>query len=149
MSENIKQGEPAQILETDIVFECPFCSKSLAIDYHGAGLTIPCTDCGELVEVPIPEGMDMSDLDSSESDMEVRIINIRKILKETESKLTNIKNNNDSLMLKNVQLERQKAVYLSKITPLMKRLDILSENLGEVIEIMNIIGGNAEVLEEE
>jgi transcription elongation factor Elf1 len=149
MSENIKQVESDQILETDIVFECPHCSKSLAIDYHGAGLTIPCNDCNELVEVPIPEGMDMSDLDSSESDMEVRIINLRKVLKETESKLTNIKNNNDALMLKNGKLERQKAVYLSKITPLMQRLDILSENLSEVIEIMNIIAGNAEVLEEE
>ncbi|MDA3800531.1 MAG: hypothetical protein PF692_15845 [Kiritimatiellae bacterium] len=148
MSEEIKQVDD-QILETDIVFDCPHCLKSLAIDYHGAGLTIPCTDCNELVVVPIPDGMDMSDLDSSDSDLEVRLINLRNILKETESKMTNYKNKIENLQELNSQLERQKAVYLSKIVPLMKRLDILSENLSEVIEIMNIIAGNAEVLEEE
>jgi hypothetical protein len=148
MSEEIKQVDD-QILETDIVFDCPHSLKSLAIDYHGAGLTIPCTDCNELVVVPIPDGMDMSDLDSSDSDLEVRLINLRNILKETESKMTNYKNKIENLQELNSQLERQKAVYLSKIVPLMKRLDILSENLSEVIEIMNIIAGNAEVLEEE
>ncbi len=149
MSENIKEAASEEILETDIVFECPHCLKSMAIDYHGAGLTIPCIDCKELVEVPIPEGMDMSDLDSSESDLEVRLINLRKILKDTESKMTDLKNSNDKLIDKNSKLERQKAIYLSKITPLMKRLDILSENLSEVIEIMNIIAGSSEVLDDE
>jgi transcription elongation factor Elf1 len=149
MSENIKEVASEEILETDIVFECPHCSKSMAIDYHGAGLTIPCIDCKELVEVPIPDGMDMSDLDSSESDLEVRLINLRKILKDTESKMTDLKDSNEKLLDKNSKLERQKAIYLSKITPLMNRLDILSENLSEVIEIMNIIAGSAEVVEDE
>ena len=149
MSENIKEVETEEILETDIVFECPHCLKSMAIDYHGAGLTIPCTDCKELVEVPIPDGMDMSDLDSSESDLEVRLINLRKILKVTEGKITNLQNSNDELLSKNAQLERQKDVYLSKITPLMQRLDVLFENLSEVIEIMNIIVGSADVLEDD
>lgn len=137
-----------QILETDIVFECPHCGKSLAIDYHGAGLTIPCTDCKELVEVPIPKGMDMSDLDSSESDLEIRLMNLRNILKDTEKKMKDMKLQNDQLREQNAQFERQHSVYLSKIAPLMKRLDILSENLSEVIEIMNIIAGDAEILEE-
>ena len=50
--------ESSEVKETDIVFDCPHCGKSLAIDYRGAGLTIPCTDCGNYVEVPIPDGMD-------------------------------------------------------------------------------------------
>lgn len=149
MSEKVKEVESDEILETDIVFECPHCLKSLAIDYHGAGLTIPCTDCKGLVEVPIPEGMDMSDLDSSQSDLEVRLINLRKILKDTEGRMINLKNSNEELLAKNSQLLRQRDVYLSKITPLMKRLDILSENLSEVIEIMNIIAGGAETLQGE
>ncbi|MBU4198947.1 MAG: hypothetical protein KKG09_07465 [Verrucomicrobia bacterium] len=49
--------------ENDIVFDCPHCDKSLAIDYRGAGLAIHCPDCGEEIEVPIPEGVDITDID--------------------------------------------------------------------------------------
>ena len=75
-----RADEPAEIKETDIVFDCPHCSKSLAIDYRGAGLTIPCTDCGKNVQVPIPEGMEITDIDSSEEEQEVRILNLRRSL---------------------------------------------------------------------
>jgi hypothetical protein len=37
---------------TDIIFDCPFCGKSLAIDQRGAGLMVPCSDCGRNVQVP-------------------------------------------------------------------------------------------------
>ncbi len=74
------------IRETDIVFDCPNCGKSLAIDYRGAGLNIECTDCGEEVTVPIPEGMELSDLDSTPEEQEVRILNLRKLLADSEAR---------------------------------------------------------------
>ena len=77
-------NETAEIKETDIVFDCPHCGKSLAIDYRGAGLTIPCTDCGQEVEVPIPEGMELTDIDSSDEEQEVRILNLRRSLAAAE-----------------------------------------------------------------
>lgn len=40
------------ITENDIVFECPYCGKSMAIDKRGMGLTIECPDCAGLVRVP-------------------------------------------------------------------------------------------------
>lgn len=55
--------EEAEIRDTDIVFDCPHCGKNLVIDYRGAGLQINCSDCGNSVLVPIPDGMDISDLD--------------------------------------------------------------------------------------
>lgn len=76
--------EIGNIKETDIVFDCPHCGKSLAIDYRGAGLTIPCTDCGKEVEVPIPEGMELTDIDSSDEEQEVRILNLRRSLAAAE-----------------------------------------------------------------
>ncbi len=42
----------AEIRQTDIVFECPSCGKSLAVDEKGAGLVITCPDCGAQVVVP-------------------------------------------------------------------------------------------------
>lgn len=36
----------------DIIFDCPHCGKSLAIDPRGAGLIIACPDCHQNVTVP-------------------------------------------------------------------------------------------------
>ena len=55
--------EEADIRDTDIVFDCPHCGKNLVIDYRGAGLQISCSECGETVLVPIPDGMELTDLD--------------------------------------------------------------------------------------
>jgi len=47
--------ENTGISERDVVFECPSCAKSLAIDRRGAGLTISCPQCSEPVRVPMPQ----------------------------------------------------------------------------------------------
>ncbi|MDO9542827.1 MAG: hypothetical protein Q7J98_10960 [Kiritimatiellia bacterium] len=47
----------------DILFECGQCGKSLSIDCRGAGLNIPCPHCDSELEVPIPEGFDLAELD--------------------------------------------------------------------------------------
>lgn len=46
-----------EIPETDIVFDCFYCGKSLSIDRKGAGLMITCPDCGKRIQVPEGEGM--------------------------------------------------------------------------------------------
>jgi predicted RNA-binding Zn-ribbon protein involved in translation (DUF1610 family) len=58
-----QSAEGADIRDTDIVFDCPHCGKTLVIDYRGAGLQINCSECGESVLVPIPSGMELNDLD--------------------------------------------------------------------------------------
>ena len=58
-----QNAEEADIRDTDIVFDCPHCGKNLVIDYRGAGLQINCSECGEPVLVPIPDGMELNDLD--------------------------------------------------------------------------------------
>ena len=53
--------DPTQIIDTsevregDILFDCPFCGKNLAIEAAGAGLMVPCVGCGKAVQVPIPD----------------------------------------------------------------------------------------------
>jgi len=52
---------PTQIIDTsevregDILFDCPYCGKNLAIEAAGAGLMVPCVGCGKPVQVPIPD----------------------------------------------------------------------------------------------
>ena len=58
--------EPESAVEIgpeDIVFNCPKCGKSLTIDVRGAGLMVPCPDCG--TQVMVPTGAD--DADSGEA----------------------------------------------------------------------------------
>jgi hypothetical protein len=40
------------LTESDIVFECPHCGKSLAIEDRGAGMIVTCPDCRARVQVP-------------------------------------------------------------------------------------------------
>lgn len=58
MSEN-DIGDRSEVVgeyqEGDIIFDCPECQKSIAIDPRGAGLMITCPDCRERVQVPFPE----------------------------------------------------------------------------------------------
>ena len=44
------------IREGDILFDCPYCGKNMAIEAAGAGLMVPCANCGKPVQVPIPDG---------------------------------------------------------------------------------------------
>lgn len=108
--------ESTDIKETDIVFDCPHCGKSLAIDYRGAGLTIPCTDCGNHVEVPIPEGMDIVDIDSTEEEQEIRIRNLRKSLAAAENRISELEEELDSVISRREALEaaRSHALELQK-----------------------------------
>jgi len=38
----------------DIIFECPHCGKSMAIDHRGSGMVVVCPDCRAHVQVPGP-----------------------------------------------------------------------------------------------
>ncbi len=81
------EDQETEIRDTDILFECPQCGKSMVVDYRGAGLTIPCVDCKQPVEIPIPEGMDVTDLDSSTEDQGVRVIQMRELLADAQRKI--------------------------------------------------------------
>lgn len=48
-------NDTTEIREGDIVFECPDCGKSMAIEAAGAGLMVPCVTCNRQVQVPIPD----------------------------------------------------------------------------------------------
>ena len=55
----------ADIQPGDIIFECPTCGKSLAIDPRGAGFTVTCPDCNAQVQVPTSDedAVDISNIE--------------------------------------------------------------------------------------
>lgn len=121
-----------EIRPTDIVFGCPHCGKSLAIDYRGAGLTIPCTDCGQTVEVPIPEGMEMTDIDSSEGEQEIRIRNLRKSLTAAETRISQLENQIDGLTESHERLKRTYGQVSGRFSAILAQVAVIRRSMAEI-----------------
>ena len=83
--------EEEEIRDTDIVFDCPHCGKSLVIDYRGAGLQINCSECGETVLVPIPDGMELTDLDLDPGEILKQLFATRRNYQKAELKIQALK----------------------------------------------------------
>lgn len=89
MAEEIQ--EEVEIRDTDISFDCPHCGKNLVIDYRGAGLQINCTECGEAVLVPIPEGMELGDLDLEPGEILKQLFATRRNFQKAEMQVQQLK----------------------------------------------------------
>ena len=83
--------DEAEIRDTDIVFDCPHCGKSLVIDYRGAGLQIDCSTCGASVLVPIPDGMQLSDLDLDSGEILKQLFATRRNYQKAEQQVQSLK----------------------------------------------------------
>ena len=86
-----ENGDDAEIRDTDIVFDCPHCGKNLVIDYRGAGLQINCSECGESVLVPIPDGMELNDLDLDQGEILKQLFATRRNYQKAELKVQELK----------------------------------------------------------
>jgi transcription elongation factor Elf1 len=111
------------IKDTDIVFDCDHCDKSLAIDYRGAGLTIQCSDCGSDVAVPIPEGMELADIDNSDEEQEVQILNLRRSLTLSEDKVAHLEAEIEELGQRRELLEKSRTGNLFVFGKLAEQMD--------------------------
>ena len=121
-----------EIKDTDIIFDCPHCGKSLAIDYRGAGLTIPCSDCGKMVEVPIPEGMEITDIDSTEEEQEIQILNLRRLLSVAEKKNLHLEEEISELRERREVLEHEHSQSIARSTRLRTNVTSLQAALKAV-----------------
>jgi len=86
-----ESDDGAEIRDTDIVFDCPHCGKNLVIDYRGAGLQISCTECGKDVLVPIPDGMELADLDLDSGEILKQLFATRRNFQKAELEIQSLK----------------------------------------------------------
>ena len=80
-----------EIRDTDIAFDCPQCGKNLVIDYRGAGLQINCSSCGEAALVPIPDGMELHDLDLDPGEILKQLFATRRNYQKAELRIQELK----------------------------------------------------------
>lgn len=131
----------SDIKETDIVFDCPNCGKSLAIDYRGAGLTIKCSDCGSDVQVPIPDGMEIEDLDSPSEDQEIRIIQLRRSLMNAQDRIGILENAVEDLMQRRDALERDRAEQTLKLGGILEKVGLIEVSLKDAFKSLEGVAG--------
>lgn len=86
-----ENAEDVEIGDTDIVFDCPHCGKNLVIDYRGAGLQINCSQCGTPVLVPIPDGMELGDLDLEPGEILKQLFATRRNFQKAELQIQSLK----------------------------------------------------------
>ncbi len=134
-----KAKDTVDIRETDIVFDCVHCGKSLAIDYRGAGLSISCIDCGKTVEVPIPEGMDITDIDGTEEEREVKVAHLRRCLVESKSRACKLEEEIQELTKRRANLEKTRSESMYRFGVIMEQVDLIRQSLQSIaIAIENI-----------
>ena len=107
-------GEDVDITTSDIVFECANCGHVIVIDYRGAGLMVRCPECNEAVEVPIPGGMNVSDLDKSPEELFGLVLQARRSLGKAEQRVAELEATVASLVERRTSLERSRAGMLRK-----------------------------------
>lgn len=132
------------IRPTDIVFDCGHCGKSLVIDYRGAGLVTQCTECGASVTVPIPDGMELGDLDQTPEEQEIQIIHLRRALNQAESRIQELETTVTGLKERRSVLERSRAEGLHRFSEIraacehVQRSQVeLSSAIGRIMDVIS------------
>jgi len=127
---------PNEIRSSDIVFDCPYCEKSLAIDCRGAGLTITCPDCSNVIQVPIPDGMEIFDIDSSDQDKEVRIIHMREVIAAAQGRILQLEAEVKDLQSRRDSLEKLRAENAMRFDVISKELENAGRALARISDVL-------------
>ena len=134
------------IRDTDIVFDCPHCGHGLVIDNRGAGLVITCANCGKPVQVPIPEGMDISDLDQGPEGLQLQIRTLRNALLKAENRERELQKLVSGLTERRASLERARTSQLRRLAELRGACERVQQ---QITEASTMLGHVFDMLQEE
>jgi uncharacterized Zn finger protein (UPF0148 family) len=124
------------IHDTDIVFDCPHCGHGLVIDYRGAGLITNCTECGKAVQVPIPDGMELADLDQEPHELQSQIINLRRALFKSEQHVRDLEDVVASLKERRTALEKSRASHLHQLAEIRGSCEHIQRLQSDIANVM-------------
>lgn len=121
-----------EIRSTDIVFACPACGHNLAIDYRGAGLQINCTQCGMPTLVPIPGGMEVSDLDIPSGELLVQLFQTRTMMHKRDQQIAELTQIVESLKTRRSELERNRLNSLHRYAEMSHLCQSIGRSQSEI-----------------
>lgn len=129
MSQETKENT---FTDNDIIFECPFCGKSMAIDKRGMGLTITCPDCGGLVRVPTIS----EETSKSPDSVNMPIEGLAGALHESRDEVRDLRERVEELNVLREKLETQTQVQEEKLGELRREFSKIQAALDRVSMLM-------------
>mgnify|MGYP000944860277 CR=1 len=139
--EPIAENTADDIKTTDIVFDCPYCEKNLAIDYRGAGLVVTCPDCKSKVQVPIPDGMEVTDFDVTDEDREIHIIQLRQLIAESQKRAADLEAEVQALKMRRDSLEQIRSENTVRFEIISREIDNLQHSLKRIVDAVESATG--------
>jgi len=130
-------SEVIEISEEDIVFECPRCGKSMAIDRRGAGLTIACPDCQAYVRVPWAPGEAPSSVEEESDEGDSTVESLSDALKLSESKIAQLATDMSEMTAERRELEslrKKQATMLSGIQTEFQAIQAALDRINFILE---------------
>lgn len=138
-------NKSARLINNDIIFECEHCDKSLAIDYHGAGLTIQCPDCGKDIQVPIPDGMELSDIDHDIDELQAmwegkpeKTVKEEKPAREDPTEQVNtLMTELEELRIRKRYLEKERSQFTKGLEDMIRQMKVIQTALDKINNIFD------------
>lgn len=124
--------EATQFTDNDIIFECPFCSKSMAIDKRGMGLTINCPQCDGLVRVPTVSESTEATPDS----VTMPIEGLADALDESRDEIDELRGKIRELEVLRTSMEEQSSIQEEKLALLRREFSNIQSALDQVSMMM-------------
>ncbi len=130
--------------ETDILFECGACGKSLVIEERGAGMLVKCTDCGETVRVPEREPRGAAELDDGvepSSAPSVAAGNgaaLESALIAARRRITHLEEELENLLVRRKELESMRARNLHLHTRIWEEVVQIGDAAGRIEDMLGM-----------
>ncbi len=122
----------------DIVFDCPHCNKSLAIDHRGAGMVITCPDCQQPVEVPgLPQGGNApAPMPGADLPPDQRIASLEEALEGAQTKVERLVESLEEVRERRRYLETLRSDNLGRFQQIAKEVGMIQSSLDRMVSIV-------------
>lgn len=140
---NTNNLDDAEILPTDIVFDCPHCGHNLVVDYRAAGLQVPCPSCGAIIQAPIPDGMHLEDLDTDPGELLQQLLQTRRMLVKAEAMSQQMGEKVVEMTEKVSEMRKALLAIRARVETLQEAAKITDETHEDVLKlIVGAVGGH-------
>jgi transcription elongation factor Elf1 len=129
---NAPAKEKTDFTADDIIFECPFCAKSMAIDKRGMGVTIKCPECNGMVRVPTVS----ESTEGAPQSLNMPVEGLADALDESRDDIDELKQKISKLETLLEEMENQSSAHELKFTALRREFGSIQSALDQVAMLM-------------
>lgn len=128
----------------DILFDCPHCAKSLAIDPRGAGLTVPCPQCAQPVQVPVPTDAkaETTTVEIPDDDREMKIAELADALEKSHAKIERLVESLEEVRERRKFLEKARVDNMDRFDRVSRELAVIQSAIDRIVVTLQEVNLN-------